>query len=153
MKQKLLTGEEKTLKVPTIQKRQVFPKEVTAIAIKHWEQITTTEPAKHRYTTKAVKDGEETVPTRYQTATNEECHESFKETCSKEVGKIMESHAASKLKALAKRPDSEDKEYRMKHAKEVLPKKFPKQKWFMEARPAEVRMMHDHTTGLCKVTV
>ena len=62
IKRKLLDGEDKFLKTPEKSVRQVFPPEVKDVAVRHWEEITVTEPAKHRRLTKAVKDGEETAP-------------------------------------------------------------------------------------------
>ena len=63
MKRNLLSGEEKILKTPSKAPKMIFPPEVRTIAINHWEEITITEPAKHRYTTKAVSYTHLTLPT------------------------------------------------------------------------------------------
>jgi hypothetical protein len=131
----------------------VFPTKVNEVAQKRWEEITVTEPAKHRRLRKVVKDGEETVPTKYQTMTNDECYQSFKESCTQEIGFIMKEHARQIVQTHSKRPDSTDKQWRLKYATEELPRKFPSLSWFVDQRPAEVKMMHDHTTGLCKVII
>ena len=91
-----------------------------------------TEPGKHKRLTKAVKDGEETAPVRYQTMTNEETFESFKDNCSNDVKVVMEKYAQERLAAYRRRPESEDKEYRLKYAEIVLPNKFPSQSWWLE---------------------
>ena len=151
MKRQLISGEKNVLKCLDNEKRQVFLREVKEVAIKHWEEITVTEPGKHKRLTKAVKDGEETAPVRYQTMTNEETFESFKDNCSNDVKVAMEKYAQERLAAYRRRPESEDKEYRLKYAKNVLPNKFPSQSWWLEQRPKEVKPMHNHTMGLCKV--
>ena len=122
------------------------------MAVKFWNDSTTTEPAKYRRPNKAVQDGEETVPTRYQTTTNEEAYLEFKESCQDEVASIMSKHSAELVGKYRNRPDSADKDYRLNYYREKLPHKFPGQSWFLEQRPPEVKMMHDHTTGLCKVS-
>ena len=122
------------------------------MADRYWEQITTPEGAKHRRLTVAVKDGDQAVPTRYQTTTDDEAYQGFKETCSEEVESIMLMYSEQQKEKYSKRQDSESKEYRMKYATEVLPKKFPSKTWFLQQHPSEVKMLHDHTTGLCKVS-
>ena len=153
MKEKLMTGQEKILKIHTKPPRQVFPPKVKEVGINYWEQITVTDPAKHRYAKKAVRDNEETVPTRLQTMTDKECYDGFESDCKDEIKIIMSKHAASQLEVLAKRPETQDKQNRINHATNVLPNKFPGQTWFIEIRPPEIKLMHDHTTGLCKVIV
>ena len=64
MKKRLLSGEDKVLKRAEMSARQHFPPEVAKVGRDHWNEITITEPAKHRSLTKAVKDGEETLPDR-----------------------------------------------------------------------------------------
>ena len=110
MKNRLLSGEDKVLKRAEMSPRQHFPPEVAKVGKDHWNEITITEPAKHRRLTKAVKDGEETLPDRlcltlfaptgalvifvdvfrWQTMTNEEACESFKENCREQVRALME---------------------------------------------------------------
>ena len=123
------------------------------LADQHWEAITTTEPAKHKRPGRAVKDGEETVPTRYQTTTNEEAYQSFKENCSEAVGRVMARHGLELVEKYSVRKDSADKQYRLQHARVVVPGKFPGLMWFLAQRPPEVKLLNDHTTGLCKVKI
>ena len=111
------------------------------------------EPTKHRYVSKAVKDDKEDRPTRYQTMTNQETYESFRENCSVEVGEIMLRHSEEMVKIYKKRKDSPHKNYRKDYACNILPNKFPSFSWWLEQRPCEVKTMHDHTTGLCKVNI
>ena len=151
MKAKLMQEEEKILKKPEKAVRQVFPRGVVEVAEQHWESITTTEPGKHRRHTKAVKDGDETVPTRYQTMTNEEAYQSFHESCADDIKVLMEEHGQSMEAVVAQRPESSDKQYRLQLARERVPGKFPSLSWFISKRPREVKPMDDHTTGLCKV--
>ena len=150
MKRMLLSGQEKILRVPNKAVRQVLPAAVADVATRYWEQITILEGAKHRRLTTVVKDGEETVPTRYQTTTDDEAYLGFKETCADEVSHIMLEYSKEQKEKYGKRQDSADNEYRLKYA-ESLPEKFPSKSWFIEQRPPEVKMIHDHSTGLCKV--
>ena len=83
--------------------------------------------------------------------TNDETYQSFKDNCSNEVKNIMEKHSKERMAATLKRPESQDREYRLHYAQESLPGKFPSPSWWLWQRPQEVKMMHDHTTGLCKV--
>ena len=151
MKKQLISGEQKVLVVPLKATRQVFPPEVHQIAQQHWENITVVEPAKPRRLKTTVRDGDETTPPRYQTMTNDETYQSFKENCSNQVKQIMEKHSEKRMAAIMKRPASQDREYRLQYAQESLPGKFPSPSWWLEQRPKEVKMMQDHTTGLCKV--
>ena len=139
------------LKCNTPQYSSVTWVQVKRLAIQHWTNTTVTEPAKQRRPRGAVQDGAETVPTRYQTTTNDEAYESFRESQSAEVGRIMAKHSLSLVEMYSKRKESPDKDYRLKHPSQVLPSKFPSQSWYIEQRPPEVKLLHDHTTGLCKV--
>ena len=85
--------------------------------------------------------------------TNEESYESFKEICNEEVRNIMEETAREKIEVYSRRPESADRQNRLRYAADVLPNKFPSQSWWLEHRPREVVLMHDHTPGLCKVCV
>ena len=152
MKEQLMKGKSNLLSQPKKEKRIIFPPEVHRVANRHWLEITVTEPSKHQRLKKTVKDGDETVPTQYQTSTNEEAYASFKENCTEEVGKIMKNHAQTQIEKLSKRPDSEEKQHRIKYTLEKLGNRFPCQNWFMDQRPLQVEMMHDHTTGCCKVS-
>ena len=141
MKRQLISGEQLVLSVPTKETRKVFPQEVQQVV----------EPTKHRRLSKAVKYGEETVPTRYQTMTNDETYDSLKENYTPKIQEIMQKHSQERCFAALKRPDSQDKEYRLRYALESLPQKFPSPSWWLQQRPKEVKKMHDHSTGLCNV--
>ena len=65
MKKKLIQQVGEVLKNPEKASRQCFPPGVINLAKSHWENCTQLEPAKHRYLNKAIKDGEETIPTRF----------------------------------------------------------------------------------------
>ena len=58
------------------------------------------------------------MPTQYQTTTNEEAYASFKETCQKEIGKIMKNHAKSYKESILKRPESTEKQHNVKDLEE-----------------------------------
>ena len=152
MKKQLMSGENEILTLPKKNEREGYPPEVKQVAHRHWIQITVTEPGKHQRLLRVVKDGDETVPTQYQTTTNEEAYASFKETCQEEVGKIMKNHAKSYKESIMKRPESKEKQHKIKYAEEKLGNKFPCLNWFLDQRPQQVRMMDDHSTGRCKVS-
>ena len=101
---------------------------------------------------KKVRDGQDTVPIRYQMTTNEEAYQAFKEQHEEKVEVIMSREAKAQEETLVKRKESENKEYRLQYVRNILPKKFPCQSWFVEQRPSEVKFMNDHTTGQCKVS-
>ena len=79
--------------------------------------------------------------------------ESFKENYIMEVGEIRWIHNEEMVEIYKKRKDSPDKNYRINYACNILPKKFPSFSWWLEQRPCEVKTMHDHATGLCKVNI
>ena len=64
---------------------------------------------------------------------------------------IMTKHGQEMYEKFSTRRDSRDKEYKLRHALE-LGNKFPSKTWFLGQRPPEVKMINDHTTGLCKVS-
>ena len=151
MKKKLMQGEDKVLMKPENTIREVFPKGVKEVAVQYWESITTTEPAKHRRVTKAVKDGDETLPTRYQTMTDKEAYQSFYENCTDDIKVLMAEHGRAMEILFSKRPESADKQVMIQLARERVPGKFPSLSWFISQRPREIKPMDDHCTGLCKV--
>ena len=153
MKRKLIDGETSILKTPANTVREVFPPEVKKVAISYWKNITITEPAKQRYPSKVVPDGKEISPTRYQTMTNDETYQAFSEGCRLEIKRIMESFARQKVSVYSQQLENKNKQYRLKYAEKSLPDKFPSFSWWMEQRPTEVKPLHDHTTGLCKVII
>ena len=123
------------------------------IAAKHWEEIIVFEPSKHRRIRKVIKDGDETLPIRYQTMTDKESYDSFKEYCSDDIKKVMESYARERYNTYSQRPKNADRDHRIAYTENTLPNKFPALSWWVQQRPAEVQLMHDHTTGLCKVSL
>ena len=135
MKKKLMQGEDKVLMKPENTIREVFPQGVKEVAIQYWESITTTEPAKHRRVTKAVKDGDETLPTRYQTMTDKEAYQSFYENCTDDIKVLMAEHGRAMEILFSKRPESADKQYRIQLARERVPGKFPSLSWFISQHP------------------
>ena len=151
MKIRLLSGQDNILTVPQKKTRKVLPTAVADIASKYWELITTLEPSKHRHLKTVVMDGCEAMPTRYQTTTDEEAYQGFQEKYSDEIMEIMKKHGQEMYEKFSTRRDSKDKEYRLQHALE-LGNKFPSKTWFLGQRPPEVKMLNDHTTGLCKVS-
>ena len=98
-----------------------------------------------------MQDGKEISPIRYQTMTNEETYQAFKESCSMEIKTNMESFARQKMAVYLKQPESQNQQQRLQYAEQSLPNKFPSFSWWMEHRPPEVKPLHEHTTGLCKV--
>ena len=173
MKARLLSGQDEVLQRAERSPRQHFPPQVAVVAKNHWNEITITEPGKHQYVTKAMKDDGETVPirlvfwfvlfwvwyilipgnfSRWQTMTNEEAYQSFKETCTEEVRSLMAEHGRIMLQEVSKRPASRDKDYRIELARDKVPNRFPSQSWFLDKKPPEVKFCNDHATGLCKVS-
>ena len=148
IKGKLLSDEEATLKVQENKKRNIFPKSVEMIAREHWLENTIPEPAKH--TGKAIEDGGETVPKRYQDKTDRECYEHFEEDCGGKVRVEMVKIAEDIVSKVSGRKESIDKQRRLEYA-QSLPKKFPGLNWYISQRPPETKPLCDHTTGLCHI--
>ena len=93
-----------------------------------------------------MQDGAETVPTRLQDMTDGECYHDYKDEYEAEVGRVMELHGEKLQDKVRQWPYSEDKQRRLAFAEEVKTK-FPSLSWYILQKPAEVRPMHDHTTG------
>ena len=156
MKINLLTGDDQILTPPPKKRRKIIPEEVEAIALKHWTETTIPEPAVNRRMKRKEKkkkktgNTEELVPTRWQHLTQREQYSHFKDECSKEVEEVMRKHAQINLEKLQTRPDSDDKTRRV-HLYENMHEKFPSESWYQDQKPPEVKPLHDHTTGLCRV--
>ena len=133
---------------PAKTKRNVYPKQLEDLGEKHWIENTTIEPALHRR--KAELDDKETIPTRYQSLTDKEQYELFKEDCSEEMIEILRKHASDEINKINHRPDSEDKTRRLAYFTR-LPTVVPSIDWYLGLKPKEVKKMHDHTTALCKL--
>ena len=114
IKVNLLNGCTSTLQAVEHEKRSEFPKSVKEIARNHWIENTIVEPAKH--SGHALEQDGETVPTRYQDKTDNECYESFKEDCREEIKVEMEKAAEKIVKSIEGRPDSEDKQRRLDYS-------------------------------------
>ena len=146
MKKNLLTEKESTLKLPDQPNRQIYSTSIELIARNHWIENTIPEPAKH--TGKAIDEGGETIPTRYQDKTDSECYELFKDECKEKVKSELNKKAQELIREISKRPDTVDKQRRMEHA-QSLPDGFPSQYWFIKQRPPQTKPLCDHTTGIC----
>ena len=136
--------------MPTQTSRKVFPTEINELAVEHWKRITIIDPSKHKKLRKALKDDEETLPTRWQTTTNAEAYESFRDMYSEDIREIMTLFARKYKEKFLHRPPSADQTYRLKYAEEI-PNKFPGITWYLDRKPPEIKLMNDYSTGLCKV--
>ena len=150
MKLRLLTNKSSLLDLPPQTSRKVFPTEVNELAVEHWKRITVIDPSKHKKLRKTLKDDEETLPTRWQTTTNSEAYESFRELYSEDIREIMTHFARKYKEKFLDMPPSTDRTYRLKYAEEI-PNKFPSITWYLDKKPPEIKLMHDYSTGLCKV--
>ena len=56
------------------------------------------------------------VLTRYQTMTNDESYDSFKEACSEEVTAVMKGKAKEMVDIVSRRPDTADRQKRLRYA-------------------------------------
>jgi hypothetical protein len=63
-----------------------------------------------------------------------------------EISRVMEVHGESLKAKVSQWPDSEDKRRRLAFAEEAKAL-FPSLSWYILQKPAEVRPMHDHSTG------
>ena len=86
------------------------------------------------------------MPTRLQDMTDLECYQDFKDEYEAEVGRVMELHGEKLRDKVSRWPNSEDRQRRLAFALEVK-SKFPSLSWYILQKPAEVRPMHDHSTG------
>ena len=68
----------------------------------HFFVNTTIEPALHKR--KSESDDKETIPTRYQSLTDKEQYELYKEDCSEEMAEILRRYAAAETNKLNLRP-------------------------------------------------
>ena len=155
MKVRLMTGDDPILVPPAIEKRDIFPPEVTNIAKQHWLDMTIPEPAVERRMKRKerrLETGErapETGVTRWQHLTTKEQYASFKEECKETVREVMANKANTERAKLVGRPDSEDKRRRLERC-ETLSQCFPGVSWYLGQKPSEVKPLVDHTTGLCR---
>ena len=156
MKVRLLSGEDSVLSPPVKAKKDMFPAKVKEYAKQHWEEKTIPEPSVHRRmkrkerTLREGESAEEIVPTRWQHLSANEQYSSFQEEYQDKVRQEMERKVQEEILKLAKRPDSEDKTKRSEKLL-TLPDCFPGKKWYEQQKPAEVKTMIDHSTGLCKL--
>ena len=156
MKIKLLTGEDNILVLAPIKWRKVFPEEIEEFALTHWNESTIPEPSVHRRmkpkdkSSKDKENPEEIIPTRWQHLSQREQYANFKEEYGNKVGEVMRKKAEEKTSKLQNRPESDDKQKRQEFYANMHTK-FPSDDWYLSLRPKEVKMLNDHTTGLCKV--
>ena len=155
MKVRLLTSEDAVLCPPVKAKKDMYPAPVKQMAAQHWEETTIPEPSVHRRmkrkerTLREGENAEETLPTRWQHLSANEQYSNFKEEYQDKVRGEMENKVQEEIVKLAGRPDSEDKARRIQKL-DTLPDSFPGKKWYEQQKPAEVKTLIDHTTGLCK---
>lgn len=155
MKVRLMTGEDAVLTPSPKAKRDVFPPEVAIIAKQHWQDSTIPEPSVRRRMKRKerkLQDGEradESVATRWQHLSAKEQYACFKEDCSEKVKLEMRKQAQSEMAKVMGRPETEDKRNRIRRI-ESLPQCFPGKKWYFSQKPAEIKPLIDHTTGLCR---
>ena len=63
----------------------------------------------------------------------------------------MAGYARERMEEYRRRQQAVDRARRLEYAERTLPEKFPSLSWWLDQRPAEVKPLHDHTTGLCRV--
>ena len=148
MKIDLLKGNQSVLKPDNKERKRVYPKELEDLAVRHWNENTMLKPAMHRR--RAETDDKETVPTRYQSLTNNEQYSLFKEDCKDDIENILRKYSIEEIDKLGRRPNSDEKVKRLAYFAS-LQTKVPSIDWFLNLKPAEVKAMHDHTTALCKI--
>ena len=99
---------------------------------------------------KTLKDDEEPLPTCWQTTTNAEAYESFRDTYSDDIRKIMTHFARKYKEKFLHWPPSADRTYQLKYAEEI-PHRFLGITLYTDRKPPEIKLMNDYSTGLCKV--
>ena len=146
MKIDFLTSNTDVLTPPTRQKRTVIPRSVQNLAEQHWLESTILEPA----IMKACKcrNNEEVIPKRLQVCTDNEQYENFRDQFGMEIRNIMKDISEQHLTKLNRKPDSSNK-LRLTEYFSNYQEMFPSLSWYLRLKPAEVKQMHDHTTGLC----
>ena len=136
------------MKPPPRKKREIFLENIHQLAIDCWlNKATRPEPEKPRRQSTATRDGDETLPSRLQTMTNDEAYEKFQEHYTEQV-----------LVAMKERSDTLRKKYKAntEYNRQVLDRLdkqenwFPGKLWFLGKKPAETKLNQEHTTGLCK---
>ena len=127
-----------------------YPPEVFEIAHESWiNRSTKPDPAKHARPKTALKDGEETVPTIWQVVTDNEAYEQFKENDAERVREVMQKSCEKLREKYRNNPASENKQKIIKtlDRREAT---FPGKTWFLARKPAQTKMLDDHSTALCK---
>ena len=89
------------------------------------------------------------VPIRYQTTTDKESFEAFRECYQEQVKQLITAKCDLLRPHIERRPDSVDKERGFLYLTE-MPNKFPSLDWYIEQKPAEVKLKCDLTTRLCE---
>ena len=105
------------------------------------------EPAKHRRPDTAPGDGEETLPARLQTMTDDEAYDQFIEHYKDKVNAAMKERSER-----IRQKYRNETEYNSKVIQRLDNQEnwFPGKTWFLNKKPVETKLNNDHTTGLCK---
>ena len=138
----LLSGVKNDLKPEKRKKYKLFHDAVEDLAEDCWRtRATRPDPSKHHRPNKTQKDQSgETVPTIWQTMTNEEAYQVFKENYGDAVRQKMEEKCREERAELLKWKESVTKEKRMSAVdrKETM---FPGLIWFVAQKPSETKLM------------
>ena len=150
VKKSFCIGEESTLKVKDWKRGNLYPKEVFDLAVESWENdATTVEPNQHARPKSALKDGSETVPSRFQILTDDEAYAEFKDKYEERVKAVMKKECEGIRGKYRNKPEgvTKDKVMATLNRKENM---FPRKIWFVQRKPPQTKINNDHTTGLCK---
>ena len=146
MKIDFLTSKTDVLTPLTRQKRTVIPRSVQNLAEQHWLESTILEPAIMR--ARKCRNNEEVIPKRLQVCTDNKQYLNFRDQFGMEIRNIMKDISEQNLTKLNRKPDSNNKLRLTKYFSNYQDM-FPSLSWYLRLKPAEVKPMHDHTTGLC----
>ena len=138
----LFSGKKCDLNPEQKKQKQIFPYSVKDLAEDCWRtRATRTDPSKHHRPSTTKKDNAgETVPTIYQTMTDEEAYQIFQENYKESVKQKMLEMCTNLRTNLSKRKESATKEKKLRvvQRKEGL---FPGLVWFIAQKPPETKLM------------
>ena len=150
MKHDFVTGNESILNIKARKKHEVYPKSVFDLSDESWEQLSTVvEPDQHRRPSRAIKDGEETVPNRLQIVTDDEAYAQFRDNYEDKVRLAMKEHCEKKRQKYRSKSDSKTKT-KVIETLHRLENKFPSKSWFLSNKPPQTKANNEHSTGNCK---
>ena len=150
VKKSFCIGEESTLRVSDRKKKKVYPSEVFDMAVESWENdATTIEPNQHSRPQTALKDGNETVPSRLQVLTDDEAYAEFKDKYQEKVREAMKKQCEGIREKYRGKCEGVSKD-RIMRTLENKQKMFPSKQWFVQRKPPQTKINNAHTTGLCK---